>query len=209
MKTADRLEGIALVVVLAHVLVLFGLTFNWRELGVSHIGRESNSSRWQSPGDFESKGGVSPHFQSPLDLPTSTLSGAPSSKPEGVTRLEIRVVKMTEDSEVNSSMKSDAANGTMGVDMSEIDTAIVAAFRHHWILPSKWEEDIRNRNVVMDVSILRDGEVKGALLVKSSGTAEIDVSALRAAERIKNIGVRLPTEFLGDRYEVRMHFHAE
>ena len=51
----------------------------------------------------------------------------------------------------------------------------------------------------MDVSILRDGEVKGALLVKSSGTAEIDVSALRAAERIKNIGVRLQTEFLGGR----------
>jgi hypothetical protein len=37
----------------------------------------------------------------------------------------------------------------------------------------------------------------------------VDVSALRAVGKIKSIGVPLPEEFLGDRYEVRMHFHAE
>ena len=170
---------------------------------------KSNSSRWLSPGEFKNAGRASSQPRNPLDLPGSTLSGEVSIRDNGSTRLEIRVVKMAEHMGAKLSNESDLTIGTVGLDMSAIDAAIVAAFRHHWVLPPKWREDIRNQNVVMDVSILRDGQVKGALLVKSSGAAEIDVSALRAAERIKNIGMVLPSEFLGDRYEVRMHFHAE
>ena len=156
-----------------------------------------------------SKGEEAPVSISKLDLPISSLSNKPPSNVAAETRLEIRVVKSTPDRESSLLLGGAPAGDASGIDMSEIDDAIVAAFRHHWVLPTKLGEDHRNLNVVMDVSILRDGQVSGALLVKSSGTAEIDVSALKAAERIKNIGVRLPPEFLGDRYEVRMHFHAE
>jgi TonB family protein len=156
-----------------------------------------------------SKGEEAPISISKLDLPISSLSNKPPSNGAAETRLEIRVVKSTPDRESSLSSGGAPAGDASGIDMSEIDAAIVAAFRNHWVLPSKLGEDHRNLNVVMDVSIERDGQVNGALLVKSSGTAEIDASALNAAERIKNIGVRLPPEFLGDRYEVRMHFHAE
>lgn len=213
MKTAhtspDRLLGVALVVTIAHVLVLAGLGVYWPDSGESVLGAPSGARHWTSPGEFMSSGEVVSGSVSQLDLPLSTLSGTPPSKGTPATRLEIRVVKSTPDPESSSSSGSAPAGDASGIDMSEIDAAIVAAFRNHWVLPSKLGEDHRNLNVVMDVSIERDGQVNGALLVKSSGTAEIDVSALKAAERIKNIGVRLPPEFLGDRYEVRMHFHAE
>lgn len=203
----DRLGWFALGSVVFHLLIVASLKLvGWGASSESQ-GVVKTSYRWDSPGQFRFAKGTAEKEKESLVLPTSRPTATGTQPGVGMPRIDIHVVPHVE--EKRPEEKPTSAGVADGVDMSEVDAAIIAAFRTHWVLPEGLNSSVVQRTVEMDVSILRDGGVTAILLAKPSGSAALDVSALRAAERIKKLPVGLPSKFLGDRYEVRMHFRAE
>jgi hypothetical protein len=222
-SSLEPMGRFALTAFFVHGVVLLGLAYwgigEWQAIR----GSPKPAMQWMAPSDVTSAMAKVETSNEKLDLPVATVpipSPAPdiSASTGRAPRIDIVVVKP----EPNKALVPVRKMGTpdlidvseslpgaeTGVDMSKVDSAIVARFRENWILPEGIDYSVR-KTVEMDVSVFRDGSVGGFLLVKPSGVSQVDVSALKAAEKIKSIGVPLPVEFLGDRYEVRMHFHAE
>lgn len=222
-SSLEPIGRFALTAFFVHGVVLVGLAYwgigEWQAIR----GSQKPAMQWISPSDMTSAIAQMEAPSNTLQLPVASApvaSKAPEPAPAGSRspRIDIVVVKPEPIKTLVPVRKMGSAESIdvlaqlpgadEGVDMSKVDAAIVARFRENWLLPEGIDYSVR-KTVEMDVSVFRDGSVGGVLLVKPSGVSQVDVSALRAAGKISSIGVPLPEEFLGDRYEVRMHFHAE
>jgi len=219
--TRPSLEPIgrfALTAFFLHGVVLVGLAYwgigEWQAIR----GSQKSAVQWISPSDMTSAIAQMEAPSNALQLPVASKAPEPAPAGSRSPRIDIVVVKPEPIKTLVPVRKMGSAEpidvlaqlpgADEGVDMSKVDAAIVARFRENWLLPEGIDYSVR-KTVEMDVSVFRDGSVGAFLLVKPSEVSQVDVSALRAVGKIKSIGVPLPEEFLGDRYEVRMHFHAE
>ena len=167
---------------------------------------------WFSPKDMAtpaaqpvSPDSVAQQQQSPTP-PAEAPKSAAAAPPEPAAVLSAPKFNVTVSP--RTAETSAGGNGQSAL-MTEVDEAIVDAFKQNWIPPSAVAADGKAMDAQMDVVITRDGRVTNYMLVKPSGSSQIDMSALRACGLVKRIATPLPSQFSGDSYEVQIHFHAE
>ena len=102
------------------------------------------------------------------------------------------------------------AEGTLdGVNFDAVDAAIIQTYERCWEPPSGVALSLEQPSPLLDVAINREGVVLSAALYRASGHSAIDESVRSAAARVKSVPCRLPENFLGDRYEFRVHFRTQ
>jgi hypothetical protein len=96
-----------------------------------------------------------------------------------------------------------------GADMDPVDKALQQAILKAWIAPEIASVPPSQRRATMELAILRDGAIEDAAITVSSGSSLLDTSIRQAAERLKKISVRLPSNFPKERYKLRVNFQIE
>lgn len=96
-----------------------------------------------------------------------------------------------------------------GVDFDAVDAAIIQTYERYWEPPAGVALSLEQPSPLLDVAIDREGRVLSAVLYRASGHSGIDESVRSAAARVKSVPCRLPDNFLGDRYEFRVHFRTQ
>jgi TonB C terminal len=209
--TLEPTGRIVLLIVAAHAAVLGG--WWWVQHTSDGTPRDQRKGlRWFSPQDMATPAAqaVSPEFaarQQPAPAqPEESPKSAPAAAPEPAAAVSAPQFNVT----LSPKPAENSAGGSgQPAQMTEVDEAIVDAFKRSWIPPSAVAADGKTMDAQMDVAIARDGRVANYMLVKPSGSSQIDMSALRACGLVKRIVTPLPSQFSGDSYEVQIHFHAE
>jgi outer membrane biosynthesis protein TonB len=209
--TLEPTARIVLLITAAHAAVLGGWWW-MQHAPVATRADQQPGLHWFSPKDMATPAAqpVSPEFLArqqpdpapPVEAPKSAPAAAP--EPPAVvsaTKFNVTVSPKTVATSADG-------NGQSG-QMTEVNEAIVDAFKQNWVPPSAIVTEGKAFDAQMDVAITRDGRVTNHMLVKPSGSSQIDMSALRACSLVKRIATPLPAQFSGDSYEVQIHFHAE
>jgi outer membrane biosynthesis protein TonB len=104
---------------------------------------------------------------------------------------------------------SSASGTAKGVRLDEVDRAIIQAFMREWVAPDASKLSLDQRTVSLDVRIGRDGTVLNFTLPRRSGSDDLDLSVLEAADRLGKIETKLPASYRRDVYEFQVNFHVE
>lgn len=105
--------------------------------------------------------------------------------------------------------ESAGAGSAKGVRLEEVDRAIIQAFMREWVAPDATKLGLDQRTVSLDVRIARDGQLLNYALPRRSGSDELDLSVLEAADRLGKIDTKLPASYRRDVYEFQVNFHVE
>jgi hypothetical protein len=172
-------------------------------------------------------------FQSPLPLTTATPT--PATTPPPATRNASRYItlsRVTSTSTSNLALSPNpiqptppTASPTDSATISEldqIDEALYEAFMQVWTPPDLEQTAPSKRTTRLDISLNTDLALVQADLVAPSGSTELDLSVLLAAEkvaeRLRNrltspdtlkIPNSLPSSFQNSRYVCRIQFQIE
>jgi outer membrane biosynthesis protein TonB len=102
-----------------------------------------------------------------------------------------------------------AAGATNGIRLDEVDRAVIDAFMKEWLPPDASKLRVDQRTAHLDMAIDRTGRVLNFKLTQPSGSIDLDMSVLEAADRLDKIGAQLPASFPKERYEFQVNLHAE
>ena len=102
-----------------------------------------------------------------------------------------------------------AAGAATGIRLDEVDRAIIQGFLREWVAPDASKLSLDQRTVSLDVRIDRDGHVNHFSLPRHSGSDDLDLSVLEAANRLDKIEAKLPASYPRDSYEFQVNFHVE
>lgn len=108
-----------------------------------------------------------------------------------------------------AAMDAAAAGAAKGVRLDEVDRAIIQGFLREWVAPDASKLTLDQRTVTLDVSLDRDGRVLNFSLPRHSGSDDLDLSVLEAADRLGKIDIKLPASYPRDIYEFQVNFHVE
>jgi len=102
-----------------------------------------------------------------------------------------------------------ATGAAKGIRLDEVDKAIISAFLREWLAPDATKLGLDQRTVSLDVVIDRDGRVVNFVMPRKSGSDDLDLSVLEAADRLGKIEATLPATYPSERYEFQVNFHVE
>lgn len=102
-----------------------------------------------------------------------------------------------------------ASGAAKGIRLDEVDRAIIQGFLREWVAPDASKLNLDQRTVSLDVSLDREGRVLHFSLPRHSGSDDLDLSVLEAADRLGKINVKLPASYPRDVYEFQVNFHVE
>jgi len=101
------------------------------------------------------------------------------------------------------------AGAAKGIRLDEVDRAIIQGFLREWVAPDASKLNLDQRTVSLDVSLDREGRVLNFSLPRHSGSDDLDLSVLEAADRLGKIDIKLPASYPRDVYEFQVNFHVE
>ncbi len=102
-----------------------------------------------------------------------------------------------------------ATGAAKGIRLDEVDRAIIQGFLREWVAPDASKLNLDQRTVSLDVSLDREGRVLNFSLPRHSGSDDLDLSVLEAADRLGKIDIKLPASYPRDVYEFQVNFHVE
>lgn len=102
-----------------------------------------------------------------------------------------------------------ATGEAKGVRLDEVDRAIIDAFMREWLPPDASKLPRDHRTAHLEMAVNREGKVLNFKLMQPSGSIDLDMSVLEAADRLDKIGASLPATFPKERYEFQVNLHAE
>lgn len=93
---------------------------------------------------------------------------------------------------------------TQGVDFGPYSQSLISTIRRHWYVPESAR--VRKGRVVVEFTILKNGEVADMKLVDASGDAALDRAAWQGVSNSRPFPA-LPAAFGGDRVKFRFRFY--
>ena len=108
-----------------------------------------------------------------------------------------------------ATLDAQGTGGQAGVRLNEVDRAIISAFMREWVPPDASLLKQDQRTAHLDMSINRAGHVLTFKLTQPSGSIDLDMSVLEAADRLDKIEAQLPASYPKDRYDFQVNLHAE
>lgn len=93
--------------------------------------------------------------------------------------------------------------------LDAVDSALQQTLMRAWVPPSIDLVPGHQRRVSVELSVLRDGTVKGAVIVSLSGSQPMDSSVRAALARVIKIPESLPATYTKERYAVRVNLQIE
>lgn len=100
-----------------------------------------------------------------------------------------------------------ASASSAGLDA--VDSALQQTLMRAWVPPSIDLVPAHQRRVSAELSVLKDGTVKGAILVSLSGSEPMDSSVRAALARVTKIPESLPATYSKESYAVRVNLQIE
>ena len=102
-----------------------------------------------------------------------------------------------------------ATGAAKGIRLDEVDRAIIQGVLREWVAPDASKLGLDQRTVSLDVSLDREGRVLHFSLPRHSGSDDLDLSVLEAADRLGKVDIRLPASYPREVYEFQVNFHVE
>lgn len=96
-----------------------------------------------------------------------------------------------------------------GVRLDAVDRAIIDSFMREWVPPDASTLRRDQRTAHLEMAVDRGGRVLTFKLIQPSGSIDLDMSVLEAADRLDKIGAQLPAGYPKERYEFQVNLHAE
>jgi periplasmic protein TonB len=93
--------------------------------------------------------------------------------------------------------------------LDDVDRAVIEAFMKTWSAPKPELLAPNERTAHLDVAVNRKGRMLDYKLARTSGSADLDVSVLEAADRIKSIAAKFPSDYPSERYDFQVNFYVE
>ena len=102
------------------------------------------------------------------------------------------------------------ATGALSADRVEpVDRATKTAFNQLWSPPDPATLSADHRDVSLNLTLNREGRILKYKLAKNSGSSELDISVIDAADRLNKIEAVLPADYPHEEYEFTVNFHVE
>ncbi|MEQ1752332.1 MAG: TonB family protein, partial [Prosthecobacter sp.] len=118
------------------------------------------------------------------------------------------VLNLLDIAALNESKRAQAvASG--GADMAGVENSLQQAILREWKPPPIKSVPATQRRATLEISVLRDGQVRDATVKTSSGSEALDASIRSAVERVSKIPETLPSSFPKERYDLRVNFQIE
>ena len=133
-----------------------------------------------------------------------TLS-AISDQPPMPTKPTLSLLDIAKLNDMERARKASAS--TSGLDA--VDSALQQTLMRAWVPPSIDLVPPHQRRVSAELSVLKDGTVKGAILVSLSGSEPMDSSVRAALARVTKIPESLPATYNKESYAVRVNLQIE
>ncbi len=96
-----------------------------------------------------------------------------------------------------------------GADMAGVENSLQQAILREWKPPPIKSVPVTQRRATLEISVLRDGQVRDATVKTPSGSEALDASIRSAVERVSKIPETLPSSFPKERYDLRVNFQIE
>lgn len=93
--------------------------------------------------------------------------------------------------------------------LDAVDAALQKALLDAWKPPAADLVPRHQRRATVELSVLRDGTLKNALLMGSSGSSALDDSITALLQKLTKISQSLPASYPKDRYAVRVNLQIE